>query len=117
MKFFQILPLLQLAGIALATPAAAPAPVPAKKLVKEPANPPKQPANIPLYLIPEDSGSICENWHHTFKNGNKIGWCAGCKRLERCGVLLTVEAAACIAGIAVMGPGMFKVHCSVYSRY
>ena len=115
MKFFQVLPLLQLAGVALATPAQAPAKP--FKTVTEPINPPKQPANIPTYIIPEDSGSICENWHHTFKNGNRIGWCAGCKRLERCGVLLTVEAAVCLAGLTVFGPGMFKICYSIHYRF
>ena len=120
MKFFQILPVLSLAGLAMATPA--PATVPqTKNFVPEPANPPKQPANIPLYssssLSLMDSTSTCERWHHTFKNGHSLGWCAGCKRLERCGFLLTAEAAACLAAITVWGPGEFKNCCSIHYMF
>ena len=86
-------------------------------MVPEPANPPPMPSNLQSYIIPEDAGSICENWHHTFKNGNKLGWRAGCKRLERCGFLLTVEAAACIAGIAIIGPGEFKIGQFIWVRF
>ncbi|KNG51100.1 putative effector 54 [Stemphylium lycopersici] len=90
--------------LSVAPPGEKPAAIlhPGRKSVTEPAKPPPMPPNVqPMFVT---DSSFCEGWHHTFKNGNKIGWCAGCKRLERCGLLLTIEAAACIGGLAVFGP-------------
>ena len=56
------------------------------------------------HLREEDS--ICESAHFSIK-GHKIGWCAGCKRLEVCVGLFIAVGAACVASYVPGGQGTF----------